>query len=362
MLVVQNAAEPASIRNALVDLMVDPTEVRVAAAYVTRGGCELLLASLRAAVNAARFDAMPKVLITSFDFGLTEPQALRAWKALPNARLRVAGSEGIPRGSLLPSRAYHPKLYAFGRDDGTYGVLVGSANLTTRGLSINSEAAWASQLPQQQIDDAFLRAEFGTVPISDDLITAYEALRTARPAPPEIAREALRVEPPNPQNPAVLPWFGDEVAQGRLVPPTFGSMWVQAASLQGGSRNQLELPRGSNKFFGFNFNNHHLDENIRIGEVLLRSGAREWRDCVVAWHGQINEMERINLPTYTKSGLEYANSYIMFRRLFDGSFELVVTPWDSDLSRSWRQASAARNLIFRLGKRPSATGRLVGVL
>ncbi|EFH09614.1 hypothetical protein HMPREF0731_4169 [Pseudoroseomonas cervicalis ATCC 49957] len=358
----QNAAEPASMRHAIVDLMREPTEVRIASAYVTRGGCDILLDSLRAAVSAARFQAMPKVLITSFDFGLTEPQALRAWKSLPNASLRVAGSEGIPRGSLLPSRAYHPKLYAFGRDDGTYGVLVGSANLTARGFSINSEAAWSSQLSQEQIAAAFLKAEFGTVPADDDLITAYEALRAARPAPPEVAREALRVEVPVPQNAAMLPWFGDEVAQGRLVPANFGSMWIQAARLQGGSRNQLELPRGGNKFFGFNFNYHHLDDNIRIGEVRLRSGAMEWPDCVVAWHGQINEMERINLPTRFKGGFEYENTCIMFRRLENDVFELIVAPWDSDLSRSWRQASADRNLTFRLGKRARATGRLVGVL
>jgi len=50
----------------------------------------------------------------------------------------------------------------------------------------------------------------------------------------------------------------------------------------------------------------------------------------------------------------------MFRRLADGSFELIVTPWDSDLARSWRQASAQRQALFRLGT--VATSRVVGLL
>jgi hypothetical protein len=50
----------------------------------------------------------------------------------------------------------------------------------------------------------------------------------------------------------------------------------------------------------------------------------------------------------------------MFRRLANGSFELIVTPWDSDFARSWWQASAQRQTIFRLGT--VAINRIVGLL
>lgn len=50
----------------------------------------------------------------------------------------------------------------------------------------------------------------------------------------------------------------------------------------------------------------------------------------------------------------------MFRRLTNGSFELIVTPWESGLARSWRQASAQRQTLFRLGT--VATNRVVGLL
>jgi hypothetical protein len=89
----------------------------------------------------------------------------------------------------------------------------------------------------------------------------------------------------------------------------------------------------------------------------LRAGAKLWSDRLLTWHGN-NRMERLNLPTRSQGGFDYGNSAIMFRRLPDGSFELVVAPWDSDLARAWREASAERQLLFRLG----STSRMVGLI
>lgn len=71
-------------------------------------------------------------------------------------------------------------------------------------------------------------------------------------------------------------------------------------------------------------------------------------------------MERINLPTINQGGFNYAGTAIMFRRLYDGSFELTVAPWESDLARAWRQAASTRNSLFRLGGQLS--NRTVGLL
>src|SRR3546814_15538200 len=79
----------------------------------------------------------------------------------------------------------------------------------------------------------------------------------------------------------------------------------------------------------------------------------------LTWHGN-NKMERMNLPTAAQGGFNYADSAVMFRRLTNGSFELIVTPWESDLARSWRQASAQRQTLFCLGT--VATNRVVGLL
>ena len=120
MLVIQDAAEPAGIRNAIVDLIaLGVADVRVASAYVTLSGCNILLAVIRNAVGPAAVAAMPKLLLTAFDFGLTEPYALRHWLSLANASVRVSGAAKVAQGSLIPLRAFHPKLYAFGKDTQT---------------------------------------------------------------------------------------------------------------------------------------------------------------------------------------------------------------------------------------------------
>jgi hypothetical protein len=136
-------------------------------------------------------------------------------------------------------------------------------------------------------------------------------------------------------------------------------MWVQGEGLQGGSVNQLELPRGGHRFFGFDFDNYAYPDNTLIGQPVLRMGGKTWSDRKLTWHGR-NKMERINLPTVSQGGANYTDSAVMFRRLSDDSFELIVTPWESDLAKSWRQASQKRSTMFRLGR--IGTNRLVGLL
>jgi hypothetical protein len=136
-------------------------------------------------------------------------------------------------------------------------------------------------------------------------------------------------------------------------------MWIQIEALQGGSGNQLELPREAHRFFGFDFFDYDFPDKTTIGIPILRAGSRVWRDRLLTWHGH-NKMERINLPTRSQGGFRYEDSAILFRRLSDRSFELVVERWDSDLARAWREASTRKNLLFRLGT--IATSRLVGLI
>src|SRR3546814_8261825 len=120
-------------------------------AYVTRGGSNILRSAVANAVGPVAFAAMPKTLVTSFDFGLTEPQALQHWRGLANATVLVSGAQRLAQGSLMPLRAFHPKLYVFGTDPQTCCTLVGSANLTSRGFSVNTEAAWAQQIGRAHV-------------------------------------------------------------------------------------------------------------------------------------------------------------------------------------------------------------------
>lgn len=96
-----------------------------------------------------------------------------------------------------------------------------------------------------------------------------------------------------------------------------------------------------------------------LSSISSRRGRSIWDDRRLTWHGN-NKMERMNLPTAAQGGFEYADTAVMFRRLTEGSFELIVTPWESDLARSWRLASAQRQTLFRLGT--VATNRIVGLI
>lgn len=361
MIVVQNSQFPGAVRNAIVDLIPrDIARLDVASAYVTTSGCNLLFSAIRDQVGDAAFELMPKVLITSPDYGLTEPQALHLWAGLPNASVYLSGAEMLMRGSMTPHKAFHPKIYSFKRGQApTCNTLVGSANLTGRGLSVNTEAAWAQwDVPAETVNAALSMTSSEAVLLDEALLTRYQLLRRAAPPPPSIAVELAPLPAPRIVAAEIAP-LRTAIESGALEPRNFNAMWVQGEALQGGSQNQLELPRGANRFFGFNFLRYDHPHNLTIGMPVLRSGQRFWRDRPLTWHGN-NRMERINLPTANRGGFDYTNKAVMFRRLADDSFELIVVPWNSDLAHSWVEASRSRGTLFRLGA--VATNRLVGLL
>jgi hypothetical protein len=135
-------------------------------------------------------------------------------------------------------------------------------------------------------------------------------------------------------------------------------MWIQVDKLSGGAQSQLELPRGAHRFFGFTFDQYSASSKVTIGKLELRNGRKAWNDKLLTWHGN-NMMERINLPTVSTGGYTYADSAVLFRRLGGNAYELLVVAWDSDLARSWRQASADTQRLFRFG---GSSKRVVGLL
>jgi HKD family nuclease len=154
----QSSEGPAEIRNAIVDIL-DPntSDVRIASAYVTLGGTKMLFDCLSAFLTQAAINKIPKTLITCFDYGITEPKALEHWRSMPNTTVRVAGAKLLTGGSLLPTYAFHPKVYAFGLESAHANILVGSANLTSRGFSVNTEAAWIEKnVAVGEVDALFL--------------------------------------------------------------------------------------------------------------------------------------------------------------------------------------------------------------
>jgi len=178
MLIVQNEYTPGGIQNALFDLMRDGIErVRICSAYISTAGSELLFDGVRR--SAGNHERVAKTIVTSLDFGLTEPEALRFWKEKRNCTVLVSGTSQLARGGLTPNSASHAKYYLFDRPDGTHGGLVSSANLTSRGLTINSEVGWVeSELSRTELIDAAWQSVCRpAVPLTDEILDAYRTLR-----------------------------------------------------------------------------------------------------------------------------------------------------------------------------------------
>lgn len=71
-----------------------------------RGGSDLLVPQWQIRVSHQAREAIPKILITSVDYGLTEPEALTFWSQQPNTRVAVrVGTRRGPVASIYSSQA-----------------------------------------------------------------------------------------------------------------------------------------------------------------------------------------------------------------------------------------------------------------
>lgn len=352
--VVQNESHPAEIQDVLYDLTRNGVvSARICCAYVTLSGSQILFDAIRRGAADGNHAAIPKTIVTSLDFGLTDPAALQFWRDTANSQVLIAGA-GLLRGrNLIPAAAFHPKLYMFGAPNGTVSTLVSSANLTNRGLTINSEVGWVARgIDAEEGARAWNAAIEGTVPLTDEILDQYRAIRAPRRQ--LVPTDILRVPPARVGN---LNQY-DSFADVPVNPADFSYLWIQSAGMQGGARTQLELPRGAHRFFGAAYPDYDYERVDHIAEPVLVAGRREWRDRPLTWHGD-NRMERINLPSLAMGGFEYENSLILFRRIAQNIFELRVYPWDSDSARAYVESSRRANLLFRVGR---ASPRLCGLL
>ena len=277
---------------------------------------------------------------------------MRTWRQ-SGAEFLVAGTASLESATLTPATAFHPKLYVFDRPDGTVASLVTSANLTNRGLTANAEVGYMVVAADAEAADSAWRAAVElAVPLTDDILDRYEAQRNI--ARERAADETNPVPAPSLPERGLAP-FGDISVEVR----EHAQLWVQSWNMSGGSATQLELPRGTHRFFGVATVDYEAKRVDKIAEPTLVSGNRRWAGNPLRWHGN-NRMERINLPSAANGGFDYAHSLILFRRLDTNVYELCVHPWDSDTARACVEASRQSKLLFRVGQ--TNTTRLVGLI
>lgn len=345
---------PARANNVLDEIVgsfdADTVAMSVAVAYVTWEGAHTLIPAVADAVGQS-WEDVEKTLITCFDFGHTEPAALRYLQESGfEVRIANLGAAGAIRLMPNPS-SFHPKMYiSLGQEGGR--AVVGSANLSRRALTVNSEVVTVVDLEDH---DAVLAvwAELveTSVELTDALLQSYEAVRPAkRAAPPADEPEVPIVE-----DPGTVPVFRIAVETGVVDPAQFQAFWVEVGYTSGGSGNQLELPRRGQAFFGYDFDDYD-DEHHTIGTPVFVVGDQAW-DRPLTWHGN-NRMERLNLPTEAQSGLVYRDRVVLFQRA-GTRFELSVADVGSARANRWRDESASGGTLFRVS---DGRDRLCGLI
>lgn len=324
--------------------------LRIAVAYITKAGSDLLFDVLSNKVGKSLWNNIPKIITTSFDFGLTEPAALASLKQLSNCSVKIWGIEVLQNKRLLPSHSFHPKMYIFDKD-GSISAFIGSANLTLSGLTTNTEAAivYENVNNAAEINACWDDINTKCTSLTASLLQQYRETRKKYAS--KSVKPRIKKEKSAPASGALtrrrLSPFYQAISEGAITPQNYDHFWVEAGSMSsGGSGNQLELPRGANLFFGFDFNSYD-NQHHTIGYPVLFSKDNVWSDKPLTWHGH-NAMERINLPTLTQGGYSYQNTIVHFTR-YDNRYELLVFPWSHPLSQIWRYSSQRAGVIFKLG-------------
>ncbi len=349
-IVQQDQTNPGQMLFAFDDIVDDRlSELRWAVAYTGLKGGERVARRIIDRAGELQWDQAEKTLVTCFDYGITDPEALKFLKEDIGIKIRIANVEVLKNPLLRPRNAFHPKMYLC--SGSRILGLVGSANLTLSAMTSNTEAGVICTVPHDIWEDSWNAIVDRAVALDEPLLTTYREARkrapASRPDDPDESPPVVQVDTDR------LPVLWDAIQNQQLDPESFGNLWIEAGSMSsGGSHSQLELPRGANRFFGFEFEQYD-NEHATIGHPNFWSFAHAWTDRPLTWHGE-NGMERINLPTEAQGGFEYRMTVILFRRRTDG-FELVVTPSDDPLALSWRNASALLGNTYKLGRRSNRT-------
>ena len=342
--VVQDSRHPSQILFAFDELVVPAiTELRWAVAYTTRGGAKRVVERIIGRIGSSRWRSATKALVTCFDFGHTDPDGLEYLRDEHNITIRIANPGVIETPNFRPLNSFHPKIYMC--KGSSVSALVGSANLTDSAMIGNTEGAVLFDKVSNDLwEGAWNQFIEDSVELVPSLLTKYREARNSE----NRQRENLDDSPPavtvSARN---FPVFWEAITAGKLAPMEFNHFWIEAGSMSsGGSRSQLESPRGANRFFGFAFNDYG-NQHATIGFPIITAVTKRWTGRPLTWHGD-NRMERLNLPTVAQGGFVYARTAILFRR-HAGGFELEVAPWNDALALSWRNASYLLGRIYRLG-------------
>jgi len=306
-------------------------------AYATQSG----VAAFDLVLGSEFWDDVPSRWLFGIDYGRTQPQALKFMIERPNTEVRIFdGAWVVERDGFLPRHDFHMKTsFLINKNQTRFGMVVGSGNFSSNGLRHAAEcgASFSTSVKtefKKTFCSAFKAAEalWNVATPAQDIIDAYDDRWKSSGA-----IEAGGLDEPAPNY--------DEVE----------AFWIEAGYVtrnRGADKpgNQIDMPRGMNRYFGFNAPDS-LPVNSIIGSVTFVPPSGE----LVSNNLRLgnNMMEKISLPIPEKHGFD----------MYDGKV-LVFSPEDGHF-RMWALEAADFEAAFghRLGAvRLMGSGRRYGYI
>jgi HKD family nuclease len=226
-------------------------------AYATQSGA----VAFDLALGRAFWNDVSSRWLFGIDYGRTQPQALKFMIGKPNVEVRIHdGAWLVDRDGFLPRQDFHMKssfLTNVGR--ARFGMVLGSGNFSSNGLRHAAECG-ASFLASTEVE---YRNTFESA-----LMSAETLWEKATPAQDIIEKYEER-------------WKASDVIALRNLrgrAPKYDRVrffWIEAGYVtrnRGADKpgNQIDMPRGMNRYFGFNAPDD-LPVNSVIGKVTFES-------------------------------------------------------------------------------------------
>ncbi len=265
-------------------------------AYATQSGA----ASFDLQFGAGFWSSLTTRWLFGLDYGRTHPKALSFIQEKPNTEVRIHdGAWIVDQVGFVPRCDYHMKSgFLLNSTDGRFGMVAGSGNFSANGLSQSIEcgvALFASE--NAEYVRTFRKAHRASEELwnaatpLDEVLELYTATWTEQKLPPAPTAEA-------------------EFAPAE-------TFWIEAGYVtrnRGLNRpgNQIDMPRGMNRLFGFHAPaNQPINSIIGAITFLTPSGEEVTRNLRLG----NNHMEKITLPIPEDHGLDmYDGKVLLFHQ------------------------------------------------
>ena len=257
-------------------------------AYATQSGVALFEQEL----GDSFWNTVDSRWVFGIDYGRTQPQALRKISSHKNVDIRVYdGQWVVDQEGFIPRRDFHTKI-AFMLGKGSGGLIVGSGNFSSNGLCRSVEAG-----------------------VSVHAIDALSFQTSIAPAL-NLAESLWQNSTPLAE---ILDLYEERWVDSfnNYVSTQAEIFWIEAGYVtknRGAMHpgNQIDLPRGMSKYFGFN-PPEGLPANSVIGEIVFLTPNGE----MIAKNLRLgnNLMEKVTLPIPETHGFNiYDGKVIVFQR------------------------------------------------